>query len=186
MQSFVLADPRSGRCWERGAYCQRDKTIQTIDPSGNAFCQIILLAFPSRLPVSTILLVDDDFKILHPLRMLLEAEGFRVVLARDGETGATVTANEHPDLIVTDWMMPGVDGVTFCRRLKADAATSRIPVVMLSGALPPSPAERSMPMPLSRMVMTASRGIESPSGIVRGPASGFVFSGARSSMVMYT
>ncbi|WP_232072593.1 response regulator [Paraburkholderia pallida] len=91
--------------------------------------------------VETILLVDDDARLLAPLQVLLEAEGYRILLALDGEAAASVTDLEHPDLIVTDWMMPVVDGVAFCRRLKTSRATARIPVVMLTAAVPPAPAE---------------------------------------------
>ncbi|TCG03264.1 hypothetical protein BZM27_49795 [Paraburkholderia steynii] len=56
-----------------------------------------------------------------------------------------MTETEHPDLIVTDWMMPVVDGVAFCRRLKENRATASIPVVMLGAALPPLPAALTNP-----------------------------------------
>lgn len=91
--------------------------------------------------VETILLVDDDARILAPLQILLEAEGYRVLLAPDGEAAGGVTDCEHPDLIVTDWMMPVLDGIGFCRRLKAHSATAAIPVVMLSAAVPPVQTE---------------------------------------------
>ncbi|CAN7179227.1 response regulator [Paraburkholderia hospita] len=91
--------------------------------------------------VTTILLVDDDTKFLRPLRLLLEAEGYRVLTATDGEVATAITVLQRPNLIVTDWMMPRVDGMTFCRRLKADPVTDGIPVVMLSAAEPASPTE---------------------------------------------
>lgn len=91
--------------------------------------------------VETILLVDDDARILAPLQVLLEAEGYRVLLAPDGEAAGSMTDLEHPDLIVTDWMMPVLDGVAFCRRLKTNNATAGIPVVMLTAAVPPAQAE---------------------------------------------
>jgi CheY-like chemotaxis protein len=87
--------------------------------------------------VATILLVDDDTKFLRPLRLLLEAEGYRVLTATDGEVATAITVLQRPNLIVTDWMMPRVDGIAFCRRLKADPVTDGIPVVMLSAAEPP-------------------------------------------------
>src|ERR1700709_644474 len=93
------------------------------------------------IKLGTILLVDDDPNILRPLRWLLEREGFRVLTALDGQAALAAAAIERPGLIVTDWMMPRIDGVELCRRLKADIAMAGIPVVMLSAALPPHPSE---------------------------------------------
>jgi DNA-binding response OmpR family regulator len=92
--------------------------------------------------LTTILLVDDDPNILSPLRWLLEREGLRVLTAPDGEAALAAVAVESPGLIVTDWMMPHVDGVELCQRLKRDTATADIPVVMLSAALPPHQKEQ--------------------------------------------
>ncbi|BCZ81734.1 hypothetical protein PTKU64_54090 [Paraburkholderia terrae] len=84
-----------------------------------------------------------------------------MLVAPDGEAAAAVTETERPDLIVTDWMMPVVDGVAFCRRLKAKRATSSIPVVMLTAALPPLPVESAAllwdillrkPTPVARLI----------------------------------
>lgn len=92
--------------------------------------------------LATILLVDDDPKILRPLQLLVEIEGYRVLTARDGEAALVATVTQHPNLIVTDWMMPRVDGIELCRRLRNDSATADIPVVMLSAAQPPPQTER--------------------------------------------
>jgi CheY-like chemotaxis protein len=91
--------------------------------------------------LATVLLVDDDPNILRPLQLLVEREGYRVVTAQDGRAALAAMAIESPGLIVTDWMMPHIDGVELCRRLKGDPATADIPVVMLSAALPPTPKE---------------------------------------------
>ena len=64
--------------------------------------------------MDTILLVDDDPKILRPLQILLEADGYRVLTALDGEIATQVAATERPDLIVTAWMMPRMGGVALC------------------------------------------------------------------------
>ncbi|QBR04436.1 response regulator (plasmid) [Paraburkholderia pallida] len=104
------------------------------------------------------MLVDDDAKTLRPLQILLEAEGYRVLTVLNGIAAESVTAADRPDLIVTDWMMPGVDGVALCRWLKAASATAAIPVVMLSAAQPPPPGERlwdvflRKPTPIARLV----------------------------------
>ncbi|WP_243750963.1 response regulator [Paraburkholderia sp. BL10I2N1] len=91
--------------------------------------------------MATILFVDDDPNILRPLQMLFEREGYRVLTAQDGEAALATAALERPNVVVTDWMMPRVDGVELCRRLKSDTAMADIPVVMLSAALPPHPTE---------------------------------------------
>ncbi|AUT66493.1 response regulator [Paraburkholderia terrae] len=108
--------------------------------------------------MATILLVDDDVKILRPLRVILEAEGYDVLTAEDGEAAAAVTAFGRPDLIVTDWMMPGVDGAELCRRVRAEPATAGIPVVLLTAASGPYPVEAPWnvllrkPAPIARLL----------------------------------
>ncbi|WMY09086.1 response regulator [Paraburkholderia phenoliruptrix] len=116
--------------------------------------------------MATILLVDDDSKILRPLRIILEAEGYRVLTALNGKAAESVTEVDQPDLIVTDWMMPGVDGVALCRWLKRDRATAAIPVIMLSAAQPPRPCERlwdvllRKPTPIARLIEVISSLLE--------------------------
>ena len=108
--------------------------------------------------VATILLVDDDQKILEPLRLVLEAEGYRVFTAANGEAAIALAASKLPSLVVTDWMMPCVDGVGLCHRLKTHPATSNIPVILLSAASPPHPAEPiwdvelMKPVPIARLL----------------------------------
>lgn len=91
--------------------------------------------------MSTILLVDDDVDSLWLLQMALEAHGHHVILAENGEAALGKAGRCLPDLIVTDWNMPGTDGVELCRRLKFYPALAQIPVVMSSGQTPP--AEKS-------------------------------------------
>jgi CheY-like chemotaxis protein len=116
----------------------------------------------ASVTVDTILLVDDDRKTLRPLRILLESEGYRVLTALNGHAAMSIVEADRPDLIVTDWMMPGVDGIALCRRLKADQATTTIPVVMLSAAQPPHPDERlwdvllRKPAPIERLIEVIS------------------------------
>lgn len=80
----------------------------------------------------TILIVDDDVYIRRPLEFILRAEGFAPVTASSGEEGLKKAGEVLPDLIFLDVMMPGLDGFTVCRRLKADPRLARIPVVLLS------------------------------------------------------
>lgn len=80
----------------------------------------------------TILVVDDDPLVLRLVQASLERGGFQVVLASDGEEGYEAVLGEHPDLIISDIMMPKVDGFEFARMVRADPLVSSTPIVMLS------------------------------------------------------
>jgi DNA-binding response OmpR family regulator len=77
----------------------------------------------------TILVVDDDATVAEVLTRYLEREGYRVSRAGDGPTALDLAATLLPDLIVLDLMLPGIDGLEVCRRLRALAP---IPVIMLT------------------------------------------------------
>ena len=62
----------------------------------------------------------------------LEAEGFRTSARRDGDEALLMVAEEAPDVIVLDWMLPGVSGIEVCRRLKSRPETRDVPIIMLS------------------------------------------------------
>ena len=79
-----------------------------------------------------ILAVDDEVYILHILDFSLEAEGFEVITASNGELCIERARQERPDVIVLDIMMPVLDGYETCRRLKADPLTKDIPVILLT------------------------------------------------------
>jgi DNA-binding response OmpR family regulator len=78
---------------------------------------------------STILLVDDEESIQKLLAYPLEREGYRVLQARDGEEALTRFASEHVDLVVLDIMLPKLDGLEVCKRLRAE---SEVPIIMLT------------------------------------------------------
>ena len=78
---------------------------------------------------STILLVDDEDSVQKLLTYPLERDGFRVVQARDGEQAIRLFGDEHIDLVVLDLMLPKVDGLEVCKRLRAD---SNVPIIMLT------------------------------------------------------
>ncbi|SOE46021.1 Response regulator receiver domain-containing protein [Burkholderia sp. OK233] len=88
--------------------------------------------------MSTILLVDNEVDSLWLLQIILEGSGYRVLLAEGGEAALDRAARYLPDLIVTDWNMPGMDGIALCERLKFYPALALIPVVMTSGRVPPN------------------------------------------------
>jgi len=79
-----------------------------------------------------ILVVDDEIYIVHILDFSLGMEGYEVVTALDGEQALERARTEKPDLIVLDIMMPKLDGYETCKRLKADAETKDVPVILLS------------------------------------------------------
>jgi DNA-binding response OmpR family regulator len=77
----------------------------------------------------TILVVDDEARIVKLVRDYLERAGFDVLAAHDGETALVVARRARPDLIVLDLMLPGVDGLDVCRRLRQE---SGVPIIMLT------------------------------------------------------
>ncbi len=79
-----------------------------------------------------ILVVDDEVYILHILEFSLGSEGFQVITANNGELAVEKAILEQPDLIVLDVMMPVLDGYETCRRLKRQAETKEIPVILLT------------------------------------------------------
>lgn len=76
-----------------------------------------------------ILIIEDDEAILKFLRRGLAYEGYMVDTATDGETGLAMARDTPPDLVVLDWMLPGLDGLEVCRRLRAGGNT---PILMLT------------------------------------------------------
>jgi two-component system, OmpR family, alkaline phosphatase synthesis response regulator PhoP len=79
-----------------------------------------------------ILVVDDEEDILELIRYNLAKEGYQVSCAASGEQALVRAREDNPAVIVLDLMLPGLDGLDVCRRLKGDAATAGIPIVMLT------------------------------------------------------
>ena len=82
--------------------------------------------------MATVLVVDDDTDIARFIEINLRLEGFDVRVAHDGEQAEQSIDAETPDLVLLDVMMPKVDGVELCRRLRANPATANLPVIMLT------------------------------------------------------
>ncbi len=82
--------------------------------------------------VPKVLLIEDEPSQRALLAYNLQAEGFEVVEAGDGEEGLLLVEEEAPDLILLDWMLPGLSGIEVCRRLKTRTETRALPVIMLS------------------------------------------------------
>lgn len=79
-----------------------------------------------------ILVVDDEDDILSLLQYNLGVEGYTTVLARDGVEALEKASSEKPELIILDIMMPRMDGIEVCRRLRQDAQLRHIPILMLT------------------------------------------------------
>lgn len=77
-----------------------------------------------------ILLVEDEVKLARFIELELGAEGYNVNVANDGLAGLTLARETPPDLMILDWMLPGLSGLELCRRLRSTG--SKIPVIMLT------------------------------------------------------
>jgi two-component system, OmpR family, phosphate regulon response regulator PhoB len=86
----------------------------------------------ARTGQPTVLLVEDEPAQRTVLAYNLEAEGFEVTQADNGEDAMILVDEEAPDIIILDWMMPKVSGIEVCRRLKMRPETRGIPIIMLS------------------------------------------------------
>ena len=80
-----------------------------------------------------ILIVNDDQNMLELLVELMEEEGCEVSSARNGEEAFGLALSFEPDVVISDVVMPVVDGLELCRRLKGDLRTANIPVLLISG-----------------------------------------------------
>ncbi|MBI4414275.1 MAG: response regulator [candidate division NC10 bacterium] len=83
-------------------------------------------------PRGRVLIIDDEAFILTVTRDILQASGFEVLTAKNGIEGIEQAQREHPDVIILDVMMSGIDGYETCRRLKKDEGTRDITVIMLT------------------------------------------------------
>ena len=79
-----------------------------------------------------VLVIEDELPLAEMLQYNLEAEGFRVSHAETGEDAEILVAEEEPDLIILDWMLPQVSGIELCRRLRSRPDTRAIPILMLT------------------------------------------------------
>ena len=90
------------------------------------------ISLDENITEAKILIVDDNPVNLQMLCQLLERPGLRLFVAKSGKAALTISHKSHPDLILLDIMMPGIDGFEVCRRLKTDPTTRSIPVIFLS------------------------------------------------------
>ncbi|GAB4201851.1 MAG: response regulator transcription factor [Roseiflexaceae bacterium] len=79
--------------------------------------------------MATILIVEDEHELAALIRRQLEGEGYQALTSHDGPTALMLAAQSPPDLVILDWMLPGLDGLTVCRRLRE---RSIVPILMLT------------------------------------------------------
>jgi two-component system response regulator VicR len=84
-----------------------------------------------------ILLVDDDFAVLEITKSVLEQEGFAVATATNGEDALAMAISEPPDMVVTDFMMPIMNGAELARRMRSLPSLAAIPIIMVSATTAP-------------------------------------------------
>ena len=80
-----------------------------------------------------ILIAEDEFAVAENLKALLSVKGYKVSCAADGEMAVTLARKEMPDVMLLDIVMPKMGGFDVCKILKADAATKKIKIIMITG-----------------------------------------------------
>ena len=80
----------------------------------------------------TVLVIDDEKDLIELITYNLGKEGYDVIAANDGQEGLDVVKRHRPDLVVLDLMMPGLDGLQVCQRLRSDSRTTGVPIIMLT------------------------------------------------------
>jgi two-component system cell cycle response regulator DivK len=88
--------------------------------------------------MSSILIVEDNDKNMKLARDVLQAKGYKTLEAVTGEEGVKVAKEQLPDLVLMDIQLPGINGIEAFRQIRADAKTSRIPVVALTASVTPT------------------------------------------------
>ena len=81
------------------------------------------------VPAKRVLVVDDDAKTVELVKLYLNRDGYYVIVAYDGSEALRLARERHPDLIVLDLMLPGINGLTVCRTIRNE---SDVPIIMLT------------------------------------------------------
>ena len=100
----------------------------------------------------TVLVVEDDAPLRRMVSIFLRAAGYHVRPAEDGSSGLALARDERPDLVLLDLMMPGLDGWEVLRRLKGDALTAAIPVLVLTASVDPPLTEHALRLGATRFL----------------------------------
>jgi two-component system phosphate regulon response regulator PhoB len=97
----------------------------------------------------TILLADDEANLRILVRTTLDVAEYLIIEATDGTTALELTRQQRPDLLVLDWMMPGLNGIDVVQALRQDPTTAHIPIIMLSARGQATDQERGRSMGIS-------------------------------------
>lgn len=108
--------------------------------------------------VPTILVIDDEKDLANLLKVTLDAEGFNVIVAHDGEEGLRRAREKPPDLIVLDIRMPGMDGFEVLEHLKDKDDTRAVPVVMFTTSLQESDRKKAYALGADGYVVKSMEG----------------------------
>jgi CheY-like chemotaxis protein/phosphoribosyl 1,2-cyclic phosphodiesterase len=113
----------------------RELVIEPRGPAAGAPAPAVRSSHRRAPHETTILLVDDDPEVIDLLKETLADEGYRLLAANDGEAALTIAREEHPDMVVLDWIMPKRDGLSVCRALRAEAdpRLAEVPVILITG-----------------------------------------------------
>jgi CheY-like chemotaxis protein len=87
--------------------------------------------------IKTLLIVDDNALAATALRIVFKLNGYRVLRAADGQSALEIASRRHPDLILTDWRMPVMNGVELCGHVRADPVLADTPLILMSSDTPP-------------------------------------------------
>jgi len=87
---------------------------------------------PTNRTTTPVLVIDDEESIVDLIKLGLKYEGFEVVAASDGEEGIAAAQRTNPVFIILDWMLPDMDGLEVCRRLRSNPTTLDIPILLLT------------------------------------------------------
>ena len=94
--------------------------------------------------VKRIVVIEDDLAIQRVLTLALRVAGYEVEVASLGDVGLDLVLRTRPDLVLLDLMLPGLDGLGVCRRLRSDPATSQTPIIMLTAKVAPEDVVRGL------------------------------------------
>jgi DNA-binding response OmpR family regulator len=83
--------------------------------------------------LAKVLIVDDEKGVRDLLHSFLKATGYQAIMASNGEEAIELSISESPDAILMDWIMPGIDGLETCRRLRTEERTRYIPIIVITG-----------------------------------------------------